>query len=124
MEQRSPTFNEKPLKLSSYWANDEQFKDDGTCSLENVNGLRRLVANLRNKRNKLLVKFNSLKHDSLKEIKRLEGKIAFLQGQLKQEKDKRVDVQLQKIEQSSALYETINEKASKINHLKLKINEI
>jgi len=73
--QRSPTFNEKPLKLSSYWANDEQFKDDGSCSLENVNGLRRLVATLRNKRNKLTVKFNSLKHDSLKEIKRLENKI-------------------------------------------------
>lgn len=78
MEQRSPTFNEKPLKLSSYWANEDQFKDDGTCSLENVNGLRRMVANLRNKRNKLMVKFNNLKHDSLKEIKRLEGKIAFL----------------------------------------------
>lgn len=72
---KSPSFNEKPLKLSSYWANEEQFKDDGTCSLENVNGLRRLIANLRNKRNKLMVKFNNLKHDSLKEIKKLEGKI-------------------------------------------------
>ena len=79
---------------------------------------------MRSRKNKLVVKFNNLKSDSLKEIKRLENKIAVLQDQLKHEKDKRVDVQLQKIEQSSALYETINEKASKINRLKQQLNDI
>lgn len=78
----SPSLDQRPLKLSSYWANDEQFKDDGTCSQENVNGLRRLVASMRNRKNKLVVKFNNLKSDSLKEIRRLENKVAQLQDQL------------------------------------------
>lgn len=103
--------------------NDEQFKDDGTCSLENVNGLRRLVAGMRSRKNKLVVKFNNLKSDSLKEIRRLEIKVAQLQDQLQKERDKRVDVQIQKVEQSSALYEAINEKASKINRLKQQLND-
>lgn len=82
------------------------------------------MADMRNRKNKLVIKFNNLKSESTKEIQRLENKVAELQDQLKHEKDKRVDIQVQKIEQSSMLYESINEKATRINKLKQQLNEV
>mmetsp|Transcript_5853 Transcript_5853/g.9414 ORF Transcript_5853/g.9414 Transcript_5853/m.9414 type:complete len:105 (+) Transcript_5853:2114-2428(+) len=50
----------KPFKVR-YWNSKERFVDDGGCSKETVNGLRRLVSELRSQNSKMLVVYNDLK---------------------------------------------------------------
>jgi uncharacterized protein Yka (UPF0111/DUF47 family) len=59
--------------------------DDGTNSKENLNRLRRHIAQLRNKISKLTVQFNDLKSKSNKEISKLRDKV-------KVEKRKRITI--------------------------------
>ena len=47
LKARTSISSKKALKLHYWEQNEFKFKDDGTCNLENVNGLRRFVAELR-----------------------------------------------------------------------------
>lgn len=51
----------------SYWLTKEQerFLDDGSYTPEACNGLRRMVADLRNRLSKKTIEYNDLKNTSL-----------------------------------------------------------
>jgi hypothetical protein len=50
----------KPVPIK-YWQKDEKFVDDGSCSNETTNALRRQVADYRCRLSKLTVAYNDLK---------------------------------------------------------------
>lgn len=84
-----------------FWTKDEpQLIDDGSDQSDLANMLRRKVADLRSKLGRLTIAYNDLKHVSQQEISKLKS-------QVEVEKQRRLTIQEDKIEKSSALMQEL-----------------
>lgn len=106
----------KPYKIN-YWCKDEKFADDGSNSIQNMNALRRLVADLRAQLSKLTVAYNDLKSHSQKESQRLKNSVNF-------EKKRRVSVQEVNLEKSSSLMQELVERDKRIVNLQNEVRTL
>jgi hypothetical protein len=86
---------ERPAMMK-YWTREDVIVDDGSEKSELLNMLRRKVAELRSQLSRLQVAYNDLKAKSKKEIEKLQKSVGL-------EKKKRLSVQEDKLEKSSAL---------------------
>ena len=112
----STAVREKPYKLQ-YWTRDPTVVDDGTVADDVTNMLRRKVADLRSQLSKLQVAYNDLKSQSQKEIKRLQNLVDL-------EKKKRLTVQEDKLEKSSALMQELVERDRKLVTLQNEVRDL
>lgn len=110
------TVREKPYKLQ-YWTREPAIMDDGTVDDDVTNMLRRKVADLRSQLSRLQVAYNDLKSQSQKEVKRLQGLVDL-------EKKKRLTVQEDKLEKSSALMQELVERDRKLVSLQNEVRDL